>query len=724
MSADLQPKVDPWEMTVHLSHESKIDRVEVARALKILIDPAATHELRGLPSARSRSIVGSNLDAALDAVDYLGDDRGVYFTLNPVRHDLGNKAARVSDIVLRRWLLIDVDRNKNLYPDDMATDEEKANALLLASDVCDWLISQGWPAPAMIDSGNGAHLLFRIDLPANDLTRILLSRVLKALAAKWNNDVAEIDVKVHNASRVSKLPGTWVRKGIDCLLRPWRMAKLVWHPDDIGIVTVEQLERIAGEDDGPKPKIYDPWELTVTTGTDKKEAYIKSAVERELAGVVMAPSGTRNDRLNTAAFSLGQLVGAHLIDRRDAETQLAEVGRRAGLSDTEVAKTVASGLDSGAAKPRELPASVMAPAKNGVLTAKKPTGNLTVGLDEIRPKKVDWIYENRIAPGFITIFAGRTGLGKSFVTCDIVAKLSNGWPPPQSGLVHPPMRTLFMSEDSPEIVIGPRLIELGADKTMVRFMTWEAMAAYTLGDTEMLGQAYEECGRPGLIVIDPPANFLGSVDEHKNAEVRAVLKLLCAWLDQHAVACIFIMHVNKAVGKGLEAVERIIGSVAWGSSARMTLAFTKDPNELGQMLFGGTKNNLGPIADTLSYKIVPTGTLATIEWLGKVDTSMEDAMNQVKKKSRGACAVEWLEQQFRDRIEWESDELRRAAAEAGVSKNALWSAEVNALPIKKMKRVNATGDVCWYWVADSGWPLSGETNGNVGNLGNVDNNSF
>ncbi len=335
----------------------------------------------------------------------------------------------------------------------------------------------------------------------------------------------------------------------------------------------------------------------------------------------------------------------------------------------------------------------------------KKVDHLTVGLADVVIAKVDWFYENRLAPGFISLFAGRSGFGKSFVTCDIVARLSRGEPGPFSNIRHQPMRTLFISEDSPEIVLGPRLFELQADPAMVRFMTWDAMAEYTLGDTGYLDRAYREASNPQLIVIDPPANFLGSVDEHKNAEVRAVLKGLIAWLDLHRVAAILITHINKQLGKGMDAVERIMGSVAWGTTARITCAFTKDPDSPGQFLFGGTKNNLGEVAQTLMYKIVKTETLATVQWEGATDTTMDDAIDQVKKKSKGKSAVEWLQERFREKREWESTEIRAMGREHGITSYALFeSPEVLALPIRKRKRMNANGEQYWVWQAEEGWP--------------------
>ena len=187
--------------------------------------------------------------------------------------------------------------------------------------------------------------------------------------------------------------------------------------------------------------------------------------------------------------------------------------------------------------------------------------------------------------------------------------------------------------------------------------------------------------------------------------MRRILKSLVTWLDERKVACVLITHVNKAVGKGLDAVERIIGSVAWGSSARITVAFAKDPNTPGQLLCGGTKNNLGDILHPLAYRIAKTDALATIEWVGKSDASMEEAMNQTPKKSRGRNAVEWLIGIFREKREWESDEIRRMAKEVGVSKYALFeSPEVLGLPILKRKRTNAKGEQYWIWIAEDGWP--------------------
>jgi hypothetical protein len=71
---------------------------------------------------------------------------------------------------------------------------------------------------------------------------------------------------------------------------------------------------------------------------------------------------------------------------------------------------------------------------------------------------------------------------------------------------------------------------------------------------------------------------------------------------------------------------------------------------------------------------------------------------------RGERAVFWLVEQFRKRPEWLARELIEKAGLAGISRKALYSPEVAALPIGKEKRTDNKGRACWVWFAKVGWP--------------------
>ncbi len=83
--------------------------------------------------------------------------------------------------------------------------------------------------------------------------------------------------------------------------------------------------------------------------------YAMSAVASELAKVRNAREGQRNDTLNRAAFSLGQLVGGNLLDGATTANNLLNAALVAGLGEHESEKTIRSGMAAGIDKPRGIP---------------------------------------------------------------------------------------------------------------------------------------------------------------------------------------------------------------------------------------------------------------------------------------------------------------------------------------------------------------------------------
>lgn len=229
----------------------------------LFAEPEDVYEIRGL-SERSRS--SGYFDNAEDFVSAAElSDRtdkrasGTFVTLNPVGPELLARAKnRIksgaktttsdTDIVRRRLLLLDLDA---VRPSGIsATDAEKRMANERAGEVCRYLEHLGFPEPAKADSGNGAHLLLRIDLPADDGG--LVKSVLEALAFRFDDDAVHVDQTVHNPSRITKLYGTRARKGDSTDDRPHRRSKLFYVPDEFQVVPEELLRRLAAM--GPPAK--------------------------------------------------------------------------------------------------------------------------------------------------------------------------------------------------------------------------------------------------------------------------------------------------------------------------------------------------------------------------------------------------------------------------------------------------------------------------------------
>ncbi|MDD3933943.1 MAG: hypothetical protein PHP55_08785, partial [Methanoculleus sp.] len=233
---------------------------DIHRAAGILA-PEGVVEVRALADGVTHSGYFDDYDALVRTVEALDADpavAGIYVTLNSVNPALlARRANRIkmrlgrndattadADILRRRWFPVDIDP---VRPSGVSsTDAEHDAALAAAERIAIWLAEQGFPAPIRADSGNGAHLLYRIDLPNDDSSTALVRGALVTLDALFSNETVTVDTANHNAARIWKLYGTCSRKGDSTPERPHRRAKLLAVPDELRIVPRESLQHLAG----------------------------------------------------------------------------------------------------------------------------------------------------------------------------------------------------------------------------------------------------------------------------------------------------------------------------------------------------------------------------------------------------------------------------------------------------------------------------------------------
>lgn len=81
-------------------------------------------------------------------------------------------------------------------------------------------------------------------------------------------------------------------------------------------------------------------------------SYGQAALAGEIMKIAQACEGSRNDTLNAAAYSLGQLVAGGEIDRVEVESALMGAAMGRGLTMKEARATIKSGIDAGMKEPR------------------------------------------------------------------------------------------------------------------------------------------------------------------------------------------------------------------------------------------------------------------------------------------------------------------------------------------------------------------------------------
>jgi hypothetical protein len=290
-------------LVLHAASESANRSHDVAQFLRAIhaengnVLPFEIRILKVGQSGETYSGIFDNVESALrsiEAFEKRHSPKAIYCTLNPF--DLGkrertkqdgskyfasfvvtNRIDRASqskcvtnaDISRRRWLFVDVDP---IRPSGVnSSDSQMESAVKMADSIRSDLASDGWPEPIQGMSGNGATLLWRIDLPSDDESKRLIERATKAIAERYspnatrlkdtldqrvkagsyddaiNADSADVDIdkSVHNPARICKILGTPTRKGPHSELRPQRQS---WHripTGEMGIVSREQLDALA-----------------------------------------------------------------------------------------------------------------------------------------------------------------------------------------------------------------------------------------------------------------------------------------------------------------------------------------------------------------------------------------------------------------------------------------------------------------------------------------------
>ncbi len=158
-----------------------------------------------------------------EALRLNADGYNIYTVMNPIKLTSTGYAAGDDDIACRNLFLVDIDRAvKKIEP---ANDAEVEAARLVADAIKALTKERGWSDPIRVMSGNGHHLYYVLkDVPNTPETTSTVQQVLQSLATEFDTVVVKVDTVVFNASRITKVPGTIMRKGMESEGRPYRMA--------------------------------------------------------------------------------------------------------------------------------------------------------------------------------------------------------------------------------------------------------------------------------------------------------------------------------------------------------------------------------------------------------------------------------------------------------------------------------------------------------------------
>lgn len=385
------------------------------------------------------------------------------------------------------------------------------------------------------------------------------------------------------------------------------------------------------------------------------DAYVRAAVDAETRAVSNAGEGTRNDTLNRAAFALGQLVGARVLGRREAETRLLAAALTCGLDHREAEATIRSGIEAGEQNPRQIsprkpverprppaardvadsaPEPIDAPA-DGEETPHAPAEPpLWVDADDFDPQDVPrrpWLVPGYLMRGAVSLLSGAGSAGKSSIVIAWAVHGSLGFP---FGRFQPAGSTkwlIYNTEDDrdeqrrritatlthlnrhPEDLAG-RVIRCGPTKvgTLIEVDANAGTIRFTAAWHQLMDLI--DAHKPDVVVLDPLVE-LHTAEENDNTMLRAVVAHLRAMAQAKKIAVLLLHHARKGALAGDMDGARGASSIVGAARIHLTVATMtrEEAQELGQpvehrRLFfrvDGAKQNYAPVQEADWHELRP-----------------------------------------------------------------------------------------------------------------------
>lgn len=208
-------------------------------------------DTKGIP----RAVRYDDMELLLNDLAKYDGKYNIYLTFNQIVSGLDMEVSNtihkggksISDKDIDRYGLILIDLDPIRESKTSSTDKEYNEAKMMLEDIKAYLVSMGVDGFITASSGNGWHLLLRVDIDNNVDNVNTVKMFLKSLDNNFSNDKVKVDTTTGNPARLTRFYGTINCKGDNTVDRPHRKSFILDVGNDEKYSTVEDLKMIIND---------------------------------------------------------------------------------------------------------------------------------------------------------------------------------------------------------------------------------------------------------------------------------------------------------------------------------------------------------------------------------------------------------------------------------------------------------------------------------------------
>ncbi|MDF2578239.1 MAG: hypothetical protein K0S74_1723 [Chlamydiales bacterium] len=265
---------------------------------------------------------------------------------SPIATFQDSESADMNNLANGLAICVDID-NANPYKGRDLLESILGPASLIISSGGVWIDkSSGETLPKL-------HLYWRLSKPTETIEEHEKLREIRKLAASLINADSSAASPVHPM----RWPGSWHTKSkpVMCTILEVRADSEI----SLELAEFKLKEMSLGQNGYQNEKSLSvPFDEQAYYEYPMSSSYGKAVIKDELFDLSIASEGQRNNILNKAAFSLGQLIAGGQLEQIEVEAALENTALSIGLGREEIKRTIKSGMTKGKQHPRRPPCNI------------------------------------------------------------------------------------------------------------------------------------------------------------------------------------------------------------------------------------------------------------------------------------------------------------------------------------------------------------------------------